>query len=320
MNKGYIKIALALLSIAGYMQNMASASETSVATNSSNVECKENLSSLPKEVTKQQYLRFKQQVDLRNKQKKSSSPKKAKQKKISRSEEAKQAAGVMAEALNIAKEHAEHTDDYKPYYAENGSIIHFKKLNHAEIGKLVFTIPNADSYAEVVNTLWNVNVEKFFNNIFIGGKISQMYNENLALIQHLFKGDLWNVYYNALANKVELSEDETAIVLVSSDMNDHNPLKPIKGLNYVNPIVKSANSFKPDVNSEISVQIGQPHKMYINLGAIFIKKEADGVKITQITSIEHAYVPNTPNPRQTLRAMTSNIMLNTTKIGDIIKN
>ncbi|CAD2105688.1 fam-a protein [Plasmodium vinckei petteri] len=287
MNKGYIKIALALLSVAGYMQNIAFASETTVTTNSSNG----------------------QQLNLRSKQQTCSGP-----------EEAKQAANVMAEALNVAKKHAEHTDDYKAYYAENGAIIHFKQLKYAEIGKLVFKIPNADSYADIVKMLWDQNAEKKLNDAFIGGITSQIYNENLALIQHLYKGALGNVYYNALANKVELSEDETAILMVSSDMNDNNPSKPIMGMHYVNPIVKSANSFKPDVKSAIEVRIGNVHKIYINLGAIFIKKEADGVKITQITSIEHAYIPNTSNPRGTLRNITASAMLNTTKIGGVIEN
>ncbi|CAD2088372.1 fam-a protein [Plasmodium vinckei brucechwatti] len=320
MNKRYIKIALALLCVVGYMQNVASASETAVATNSSNAECKEKLSSLPKEVTKEQYLRFKQQVISRSKQQKSSSPKKAKQPKISIAEEAKQAANVMTEALNIAKEHAEHTDDYKLYYADNGAIIHFKPLHHAEIGKLVFTIPNADSYADIVKMLWDQNAEKKLNDSFIKGTTSQIYNENLALIQNIYKDDLSNVYFNALANKVELSENETAILLVSSDMNDHYPANVINGMNYVNPIVKGANSFKPDVNSATEVRIGHAHKMYINLLAVFIKKEADGVKITQLSSIEHGYIPDSPSPRETLRNMTASVMLNTTKIGNIIAN
>ncbi|CAD2087657.1 fam-a protein [Plasmodium vinckei lentum] len=307
MNKGYIKIALALLSVTGYMQNIAFASETAVATNSSNVEV--NQISADTEGVKQQLSappkKAKQQLNLRSKQQKCSDP-----------EEAKQAADVMAEALNVAKKHAEHTDDYEVHYAGNGAILHFKPLKYASMGKLVFTIPNADSYADIVKMLWNQNAEKKLNDAFIRGTISRMYNKNLAIIQQRYQGPIWTTYYNALANKVELSEDETAIVLVSSNMNDHNLSK---GLNYINPIVKSANSFKPDVNSESDIRIGLLHKAYINLMAIFIKKEANGVKITQLTSIEHAYLPYSPDPKQTLRDMTATIMLNTTKIGDIIK-
>ncbi|VTZ69970.1 fam-a protein [Plasmodium chabaudi chabaudi] len=286
MNKGYIKIALALLSVTGYMKNIAFAIEPVANTNSSNEENSQHLN-----------LRYRHQ-------------------EYSDSEEATQAADVMAEALNAAKEHAEHTDDYKFYYAENGAVLHFKELNNTEIGKLEFTIPNADNYDDIVNMLWDQNVEEIFNDIFIGGITSQIYNENLILLQHRYKINLWSVYYNALANKVELSEDETAIVLVSSDMNDHHPAKDF---NYVNPIVTSANSFNPDVNSESSIRIGFSHQIYLNLVAIFIKKEANGVKITQLTSIEHAYAPDNSNPRETYKNMTASAMLNTTKIGDIIK-
>ncbi|SCL90083.1 fam-a protein [Plasmodium chabaudi adami] len=286
MNKGYIKIALALLSVAGYMQNIAFAIEPVATTSSSNEENRRHRN-----------LRYRQQESAD-------------------SEEAKQAADVMAEALNIAKEHAEHTDDYKFYYAENGAILHFKELNNTEIGKLEFTIPDADSYDDIVKMLWDQNVEEIFDDIFIGGITSQMYNENLALLQHRYRIALWSVYYNALANKVELSEDETAIILVSSDMNDHHPAKDF---DYVNPIVTSANSFKPDVNSESSIRMGFSHKIYLNLVAIFIKKEANGVKITQLTSIEHAYAPDNSNPRETYKNMTASAMFNTIKIGDIIK-
>ncbi|CAD2084706.1 fam-a protein [Plasmodium vinckei brucechwatti] len=308
MNKGYIKIALALLCVVGYMQNVASASETAVATNSSNEEVKQLFTNTEK--VKQQLSappkKAKQQLNLRYKQQNCFAP-----------EEAKQAEDVMAKALNVAKKHAKHTNDYKVYYAENGAILHFKSLKNASMGKLVFTIPNADSYADIVKMLWDQNAEKKLNDSFIEGKISRMYNKNLAIIQQRYQGPIWTTYYNALANKVELSEDETAIVLVSSNMNDHNSSK---GMNYVNPIVKSANSFKPDFNSEIDIKIGLLHKAYINLMAIFIKKEANGVKITQLTSIEHAYIPDSPSPCQALRAMTASIMLNTTKIGNIIAN
>ncbi|SCL90985.1 fam-a protein [Plasmodium chabaudi adami] len=167
--------------------------------------------------------------------------------------------------------------------------------------------------------LWDPNAEKKFNDSFIKGIISRKYNENLAIIQQHYHGPVWTTYYNAIVNKVKLSEDETVILLVSSDVNDHNPAKITDGMNYVNPIITRANSFMYDVDSDESVIIGRLHKMYLNLVAIFIKKEADGVKITQLTSVQHPYIPNTPEPVETLRDMTATLLLNTTKIVDIIK-
>ncbi|SCL83559.1 hypothetical protein, conserved, partial [Plasmodium berghei] len=49
MNKGYIKIALALLSVAGYMQNMAFASDSTPSPNSPNEEAIQQLYIDPKE-------------------------------------------------------------------------------------------------------------------------------------------------------------------------------------------------------------------------------------------------------------------------------
>lgn len=65
-------------------------------------------------------------------------------------------------------------------------------------------------------------------------------------------------------------------------MNDHD------GRNnggYINPIVESANSFKPDVNSEEDIRNGELYKMYVNIAAFFFKKEADYVKVTYLSSV-----------------------------------
>ncbi|CAD2109210.1 fam-a protein [Plasmodium vinckei] len=382
MNKGYIKVTLALLCVAGYMQNIAFASETAVAINSSNVEYKQvspdteevkqvspdteevkqvspdteevkqvspdteevKQVSADTEGVKQQLFstpnKAKQQVfstPNKAKQQVLSTPNKAKQQVFStpivfkqkerfnpieykhqlslKAKEGKHAEYIMAEALNIAKKHVEHTDDYKLYYNKNGATLHFKNFNDTEIGKLEFTIPNADNYADIVKMLWDPNAEKKFNDKFIRGSIARSYNDNLAIVQHRYKSYVWNKFYHAIANKVELSKDETAIVLTSSDMDDYcnSSLK-----NYVNPIVQSANSFKPDIDSEEDIRRARLTKFYINLMAIFIKKEADGVKITNICSINHDIFPD-ENPEQTLRNMTAYKMLSFTKLRNIIK-
>ncbi|SCM08137.1 fam-a protein [Plasmodium chabaudi chabaudi] len=251
MNKGYIKIALALLSVASYMQNIAFARDIIPNDNFPN---KDNVP-LPAD------------------------PK-----------EAKQAADVMADALAIAQKHAQHSEDYKLYSKEDdGAILYFKTVNNTEIGKLDLIIPNPDSYDDVVSMIWDPNGAKNFDDTFIEGNIPQVYNENLVIIQQRYKSAIgsWQRYYHAIANKVELSKDETAILLVSSDMNDHDGYCDRK---YVNPIVESANSFKPDINSQEDIRKGHLSKMYVNLVAFFIKKEADSVKLTYVSSID----PNVP--------------------------
>ncbi|SCM12415.1 hypothetical protein PCHDK_000383600 [Plasmodium chabaudi adami] len=256
MNKSYIKIALALLSVAGYIQNIAFASESASNTNSSNEESKQQLSADPKE--------------------------------------AKQAVDMMTEALYLARKYAEHTDDYEPYSKEGEDpILYFKRVNNTDIGKLEFAIPNADNYADIVNKLWDINSPKNFDDEFIGGYVSRIYDPNLAIVQQRYKSHLpsWQRCYHALANKVELSEDETAILLVSSDLNDHYGDPYIK---YVNPIVESANSFKPDINFQEDIRKREIFKMFVNLVAFFIKKEVDCVKITHISSIDFKFHPRSP--------------------------
>ncbi|KEG04701.1 fam-a protein [Plasmodium vinckei vinckei] len=277
MNKGYIKIALALLSVAGFMQNIAFADDSG----SSPPKHKENVPLPP-------------------------SP-----------EEAKQAADVMAEALAIAQKHAQKSEDYKLYSKEDdGAILYFKKINETEIGKLDLIIPNADSYADIVNMIWDPNGAKNFDSTFIEGNLPQVYNENLVIIQQRYKSAIgsWQRYYHALANKVELSKDETAILLASSDMNDHDGHCTRK---YINPIVESANSFKPDINSQEDIRKGELSKMYVNLVAFFIKKGEDNVKITYISSID----PNVPwyVPGAVIKKALVKKFINMIQLRDIFK-
>ncbi|CAD2111638.1 fam-a protein [Plasmodium vinckei] len=255
MNIGYIKIVLTLLSVAGFMQNIAFASESESITNSSN---EENMDDFP------------------------ISPK-----------EAKQAVNVMAEALYLAREYAKLTKDYKLHSKKYGATLHFKKVNDTDVGRLEFKIHNSDNYADIVNTLWDINSAKNFDDEFIGGTLSRIYDQNLVIVQQRYKSHLksWQRYYHALANKVESSEDETVILLVSSDMNDHygDPIHK-----YVNPIVESANSFKPDINSQEDIREGNIFKMFVNLVAFFIKKETGCVKVTYISSIDLNFHPRSP--------------------------
>ncbi|SCL91672.1 fam-a protein [Plasmodium chabaudi chabaudi] len=299
MNKGYIKIALALLSVAGYMQNIVFASETAVITNSSNENAKYRSNLRHVEDEPEEF----------------SDPEKFNYDKYIRYHETKEGEQLMAEALNFSKKHAMHTDDYTLYSMKNGAALHFKKVNNTEIGKLEFTIPNANNYDDIVNTLWDVNAEKKFNNIFVKGSATKVYNENLAIVQQRYKAPIWDRYFYALANKVKLSEDETAIFLVSSDINDGNICTTKK---YVNPIIKSANLFEPEINYDDDVISAKIHKFYVNLITLFIKKEADGVKITHLCSID--YDLNPKNRDQTLRKMTAGKMLSIVKLRDIFKN
>ncbi|SCL93582.1 fam-a protein [Plasmodium chabaudi adami] len=277
MNKGYIKVVLALLSVAGYMQNVVFAIDSISNTNSSNENGKQQSPINP--------------------------------------EEAKQAADVAADALNVARKNIENINDYKPYPVDNEEeVTYFKEVNKVYVGIINVTIPNPDSYAGVINMLWDVNGERSFDNAFIKGNASKVYNENLIIRQQRYKNYLWGKHYNVVANKIEVSKDETAIVLASSDMKDH-----VKGdyRPYINPLVKSANSFKPEIDSEDVVINGVSIRMYAHLVAFFIKKEADCVKITHIASYEHMDPMNSDG--QSIIKLTGAKLINIIKLKDIFK-
>ncbi|CAD2100877.1 fam-a protein [Plasmodium vinckei lentum] len=223
----------------------------------------------------------------------------------------------MTEVLYHAQKHAEHTDDYQPYSKENEEpMVYFKRVNDTDIAKIEFTIPNPDNYDDIINMLWNPNGQKNFDRSFIKGTLSRIYDPNLVIVQHrytsLFK--TWNIYYYALASKVELSKDETAILLVSSDMNDNYGDSMKK---YVNPIVESARSFKPDVKSQEDIKKGEAFKIFVNFGGFFVKKEADCVKITYVISFEFNFSPRYPN--HMVRELVAERFMKVAKLKDVFK-
>ncbi|CAD2084403.1 fam-a protein [Plasmodium vinckei brucechwatti] len=199
---------------------------------------------------------------------------------------AKQAAAIITDVLNIAKNHAKHTKEYNVYDKVDDVTLYVKDVNNAEVGLLEFTIPNPDSYDNVVDLIWNPNGAVHVDEKFIEGSTPQIYNENLVIIQQRYKSVLGNSqrYYHALAGKFKLSENETAIVTASSNMNDHDGY--YTNSKYVNPIVESINSFCPDINSQEDIRKGKLYKMYINMMAFFIKKEPKGVKVTHLSSVD----------------------------------
>ncbi|CAD2107789.1 fam-a protein [Plasmodium vinckei] len=299
MNKGHIKIALALLSVVGYMQNIAFANENIPSTNFSNEESKQLLS-----------------VDIEElEQLLSINSEEIEQLLCADSKEAKQAEGIAAEALAHVQYHAQDTDDYDLYSKEDeGAIIYFKSFNGTNIGKLDLIIPNPDSYYNIINLLWDPNGAEYFDDSFIKGSLARIYNKNLAIVHQRHRNiRSWHGYYHALASKNELSKDETVLLLVSSNMNDHDHKN---NKDYINPIVESANSFKPDIDSEEDIRNGKLSKTYINLVGFIIKKEPDCVKLTYIISVDinMQWVPN-----YFLKKIIYNKILDIVKLRDVFK-
>ncbi|KEG03307.1 hypothetical protein YYE_02241 [Plasmodium vinckei vinckei] len=291
MNKRQIKITLALLSVVGYMQNIAFANENILSTDSSNEESKQLLSPdieeleqlLSPDIEELEQLLSPDIEELE--QLLSINSEDVERLLCTDPNEAKQAEDVAAEALAHLQYHAENTDDYYLYSKEDDeAIIYFKSFNGTDIGKLDLIIPNPDSYDDLIKMLCDPNSGKYFDESFIKGNIFRIYNKNLGIVQQRYKMAMWITYYNALAKKVELSRDETAIIIVSSNMNDHDKKN---NKDYINPIVESANSFKPDIDSEEDIRNGKLSKVYINLVGFIIKKESDYIKLTYIISVRN---------------------------------
>ncbi|SCL91544.1 fam-a protein [Plasmodium chabaudi adami] len=263
MNKGYIKIALALLSVAGYMQNIAFASEQDPSANSSNGASTQVLSANPEETEQHMHSEY---------------------------QEAEHAAAIMADALNIAKELAIRTDNHSVYDTVDGVTLYVQEVNDVEVGLLEFTIPNPNCYDNVIDLIWDPKGAAYIDEKFIDGYIPHAYNENLVIINQRYESMVkkWNRYFHALANKVEISENETAIIMASSNMNDHDGY--YTNSTYENPILESINGFYPDVDSHEDIRNGKLYKMYINLMAFFIEKVPNGIKVTHVSSVD-ANVP-----------------------------
>ncbi|SCM08161.1 fam-a protein [Plasmodium chabaudi chabaudi] len=247
MNKIYIKIALTLLCVAGYMQNIAFASERAPKTKSSNEDTKYESYFYP--------------------------------------EEAKQAGAVMDDAFAIAQKYAKSTKGYKLHYKNDGATLHLKRDKGAYIGKVEFKIKNPDSFDGIINMIMDSNGPKNLYDLFIGGHVSRMYDDSLVIIQQNYRSRVpdWQRHFQVIANIVESSENKVAILFVSPNTNGYNSRTHKK---HVNPIVESANSFTPDVRFQTDFMNPRVSEIYVNLAAFFIKKKPKYVKVTFIGSVD----------------------------------
>ncbi|CDU16186.1 fam-a protein, partial [Plasmodium yoelii] len=93
-------------------------------------------------------------------------------------------------------------------------------------------------------------------------------------------------YFYALATKVEISENKTIVVMTSANINDHNP----SNKKYKNEIVKSANLFETDIDSEDDIKQGKLKKTFANLIGYLIEKRDRYIHVIYVDSIgRHCY-------------------------------
>ncbi|SCM24186.1 hypothetical protein PCHAJ_000306000, partial [Plasmodium chabaudi chabaudi] len=79
-----------------------------------------------------------------------------------------------------------------------------------------------------------------------------------------------------------ISEDRTIIAMTSANIIDHNSSEK----EYKNKIIKSANLFTTEVDSEDDIKNGKLKKTFLNIGGYLIEKKDKYVDITYIESID----------------------------------
>ncbi|ETB62117.1 hypothetical protein YYC_01117 [Plasmodium yoelii 17X] len=200
-------------------------------------------------------------------------------------EEAIKAGEVMNEAVELLKYHAITEDDYEVYERDDNRIMFlYNKKHHTDpdIKRIHCTIYTSYEYNEIINMPWDPDYASLFNAGSV--KIVRVYNPNLVMVQHRYKDRSTDrqKYFYALAAKVKISENKTIIVMTSANINDHNPSNE----KYINKIVKSANSFKTDIDSEDDIRKGELKKTFANIFGYLIEKDGDYVNIAYVESVD----------------------------------
>ncbi|EUD69819.1 hypothetical protein YYG_04881 [Plasmodium vinckei petteri] len=256
MNKIYVKIALALLSLAGYMENVAFASETSANSASHSPSLRQNDDA-----------NYEQQKNVL----------------CEDIDEALLALKNINGASELLLKLAENTDGYSTYYTENeNEPIYSKKIGNVDIGRLHVTIPSASKYEDVLRNLWDFNDPQKTDNKFIDGNVARIYCKYLMV----FEKQNIDPIYTSLVKKYALGSivkqsDDTAVIVC-----------PSRILNYLGEINDEPNMKEILENTQpIETGIGAEEaltKLANNISGFIIKKRDDNVEVTYINAIyEH---------------------------------
>ncbi|VEV54730.1 fam-a protein [Plasmodium vinckei vinckei] len=155
MNKIYIKVALALLGIAGYMQNVIFATETSkrIDTRSIDERIKELFEQYENEISEDKV-------------------------------EALAALKYVGQSLDLLEKLSRvNVHGYSTNSTKNGHKIYNKKIGKTDIGRLDFTIPSASKYVEVLRHYWDFKYEKTPDKKIINAKVARLYCKNLVVFE-----------------------------------------------------------------------------------------------------------------------------------------
>ncbi|VEV54561.1 fam-a protein [Plasmodium vinckei vinckei] len=157
MNKRYIKIALTLLSVAGYMQNVAFASETDEQSCTANSSLRHKPSSV--------YQQYKDETN-------------------NNFFEGLEAAHYSKNSKDILKKLADaDVQNYTDYPLENENTLYNKKIRNMDIGRLDITIPSSSKYNTIINQYWDFKYDKNPDEKIINGKVVRLYCEGGVIFE-----------------------------------------------------------------------------------------------------------------------------------------
>ncbi|CAD2112561.1 fam-a protein [Plasmodium vinckei] len=261
MNKFYIQILFFLLTISLFVNNKTLATEPAPKKDT-------------KSKSKNRYATS-QEVYEKNKHLLYTNP-----------EEIINAGKLMNEAVKHLEKRATDTYDYDSCLNLNDFDMHLyktKREGNTDIVKIEYKVHGSNKYDEMINLLWDPDNASFFNIGSVKRKISRVYNPNLVMIQERYKN--WCLerqkYFYALAIKIHISKDKTIIAMTSPNINDHHPSKK----EYKNTIIKNANLFKTEIDSDDDIKKGKVKKKVLNIGGYLIEKKDTHVDVTFIKSI-----------------------------------
>ncbi|CAD2105684.1 fam-a protein [Plasmodium vinckei petteri] len=165
--------------------------------------------------------------------------------------EINEAVELMNDAVKHLELHARNMDGYKiceNIINRNINLYIKKHEKHTYIEKIDYAYDSFDKYPEIINDIWDPDHANPFNAGDV--KIVRVYNPNLVMIQQ--------------------------------HINDYNPYAK----KYENKIIKKANSFKTDINSEDDIRKGKLRKVFVNLSGYYIQQNKIGTNVTYIESID----------------------------------
>ncbi|CAD2100760.1 fam-a protein [Plasmodium vinckei] len=193
---------------------------------------------------------------------------------------------LMNEAATQLEHHSKNKEGYKlriPYIDSNTNFS-IKKHEGTIVQRMNFKYYLSSKYNAIINMLWDPALANDFNNGSVKRKIVRVYSPNLVMIQQRYKNSTfgrWKYFY-ALAAKVDVSKNTTAIVMTSANIIDHNRSSD----EYKNKIIENANLFKTEINSEDDIRSGKLKKTFVNITGYLLEKTSAYVNITYLESID----------------------------------